>query len=202
MKHLKFIFLMLTLIVFGHLISAQPKKKKFDLHQKIYWFYLNVSIKTDNLHNRDRYMVRIPSRKPKYGTYLDYEKGLWRCLQKGYQILIGPFKEYEAAKQALAIYDLSRLSACLREQKLREMGDSIRLDGSEYFCYYMKFKITKRTKSIRLERIPARTSVDGISMDFFIDQFLEGVTMKMLAVGPFPTKDEAEDSKWLNRLEE
>jgi len=185
-----------------YLMSAQVQTGKFDLNEKVYWFYLNVSIKNDKILNRDVYVIRISSQKPKYDTYSVYEKDIWRCLKAGHQIVVGPFREFDAAKQAIKIYDLCKLQENERDTEVIKMEDSANVSNDEYFCYFMKFYISERTKSIKLKRIPARTSVVGITVTDFIDQFLEGVTQQMLTIGPFRNKEEAEDSKRINRLEE
>jgi hypothetical protein len=85
---------------------------------------------------------------------------------------------------------------------MKKLVDSSAVSDVGYYCYYLKFYITERTKILKLKRIPARTSVEGISLKDFLDQFLEGITMEMLAIGPFSTRPETEESKRLNRLEE
>ena len=202
MKHLKIIYFLVLYICYGNILSAQTNTYKFDPKEKVYWFYLNVSVKTDKIFNRDVYVIRLSNQKPKYDTYSVFEKEVWRCLQTGHQLVIGPFMEYEAARRAIRIYDLCRLQENQRETEVKNLEDSANATLTDYYCYFVKFYISERTKSFRLKRIPARTSEDGVSLDFFIAQFLEGVTMEMLAIGPFPTREEAEDSKRLNRLEE
>jgi hypothetical protein len=202
MKNLALVLLPVLFIIFSFRLFAQVQTDKFDPKEKVYWFYLSSEIKTDKALNRDVYIARTTAKKPKYNTFSAYEKDVWKCLEGGHQIVVGPFRDFGAAKQAIEIYDLAKLPEKARGIETKKLVDSSKVSDAGYYCYYLKFYITDRTKTIKLKRIPARTSVEGISLNDFLDQFFEGVTMEMLAIGPFSTRLEAEESKRLNRLEE
>jgi len=193
---------LLLLLIFNLsiIISAQEKVKEFDQNEYVYWFYLRAEKKIDKVFNRFVYSVRPLSKTPKYGTYAKYSEDTWRCLQGGQQLVIGPFKVLNDAKQSIAIYELAKLSPDILEREKTKLRDSSEM--AEGFCYFLKFEKSKRTNNFRLIRIPARTNVEPISIDGFLDQFLEGLTMEMLTIGPFSDRREAEISKRLNRLEE
>jgi hypothetical protein len=201
MKNVIYTIIALLLSTSGFKISAQVQTDKFDPSEYVYWFYLKAEKKLDKQMNRNVYIVRTLSKIPKYGAFSVYEKDTWRCLQGGQQLVIGPFRNYEVAKQAIAIYDLAKLSSEVREKEVKKLKDSSKIEDS-YYCYYLKFDIAQRTHKYDLKRIPARTSVEGITLSDFLDQYLEGITMEMLAIGPFFSRPEAEESKRLNRLEE
>ena len=174
---------------------------KFDPSEYVYWFYLKVEKKIDKEMNRYVYQVRTLSKTPKYGAFASYEKDVWRCLNGGQQLVIGPFRDYNVAKQSIAIYDLAKLSSSIRVKEIQRVKDSSQIEDS-YFCYYLKYDFAPRTHRIILKRVAARIEVEPITLSDFMDQFTEGITFEMLAMGPFFTKQEAEESKRLNRLEE
>jgi hypothetical protein len=199
MRKTIFIIIGLLFCLSGFETKAQ---NQFDPNDYVYWFYLRTEKKLDRNLNQNVYLVRTLSKTPKYGTFAAYEKDTWRCLLGGQQMVIGPFRQFKVAKQALAIYDMAKLPEEQRKIQIAKLSEEIGLEHDEYFCYYLKYDVSKRTKKFVLRRVPARTSIDGITLDGFIDQFLEGLTFEMLAIGPFFDRPEAEESKRLNRLEE
>ncbi len=184
----------------GQTISAQQiTTQKFDPSQYVYWFYIRAESKFDKETKRPIYVVRTLSKSPKSGTVANYEEELWRYLLGGQQLAIGPFLDYNDAKRAIAVYDLAKLPKEKMDEEVANFKDTTNA-ADEYYWYFLKFQITKRTHKYIFERIPARVASGGLNE--FLHVFLEGVTFQQLNIGPFSSQIEAEESKRLNRLEE
>jgi hypothetical protein len=202
MKKTGLVFLLVLFSLFYNSIFAQVQTDKFDPSEFVYWFYLRAEKKMDKQIHSIVYQVRTLSKTPKYGTFAAYEKDTWRCMQAGQQLVIGPFRDYNVAKQSIQIYDLAKLTESLRDKEIKRLKDSSEMMEGSYYCYYLKFDISQRTHRYVLKRIPARIEVEGITINEFLETFTEGLVHEMLAIGPFFSKPEAEESKRLNRLEE
>jgi hypothetical protein len=202
MKKLGLFFLIISISLSTKILAQEITTDKFNDDDNVYWFYLRADQKIDKILNRKVYDVRVLSRTPKYGTYAKYSEDTWRCLKGGQQLVIGPFRELNAAKQSITIYDLAKYTPDIRDKEIEKLKESKEIMESGCYCYFLKFYVSKRTHSYVLERIPARTSVEALSVNEFLDQFMEGLTMEMLTIGAFVSREEAEESKRLYRLEE
>ena len=178
--------------------SAQVTVDKFNDNQFVFWFYVRAEIKRSTETKRPIYVVRTLSMTPKSGSILKFEKELWRYLQGGQQLAIGPFTDYNDVKRALDMYDLARKTDEMMEEEIKNYYDSTA--ASEYYWYFLKYQIAPRKKSYELERTAARVAYGGIKE--FKQVLWEGLGFQQLAIGPFPTQQEAEESKRLYRIEE
>jgi hypothetical protein len=184
----------------GSELSAQGVfTQKFDPGQYVYWFFIRAESKFDKETKRPIYVVRTLSKMPKSGTISVYEKEVWKYLQGGQQLAVGPFLEFNDAKRAIAAYDLAKLPKEKMEEEVANFKDST-ITVDEFYWYFLKFKIAQRTHKYILERTAAAVATGGLNE--FLHVFLEGVTFEQLAMGPFSSQIEAEESKRLNRLEE
>jgi hypothetical protein len=203
MKNISLTFLIFLFSMLCNNISAQQVvSEKFSPSEYVYWFYLRAESKIDKELNSIVYRVRTLSKTPKYGTFNAYQKDTWRCLQGGQQLVIGPFRELNVAKQSILIYDLAKLSDALRTKEIERLKDSSEMMASTCYFYYLKFSVSQRTHRFILKRVPAAINEEGMTISDFMDGFLAGLTQEMLAIGPFFSKPEAEESKGQNRLEE
>ncbi len=169
-----------------------------DPNQYVFWITVNADIKINKETHKEAYVVRTARKKPKGGKHIAYEKFLYRSVLGGRQLPIGPFLEYDDAKRAAGMYNLARQTSETMEREIQNFKDSTA--ANEYYWFFLKFSINKRTGRFELERTAARVA-SGDLKDF--KQVLwEGIFFKQLAIGPFPTQIEAEESKRLYRLEE
>lgn len=193
----KSLFLYIILLLFFQDIKSQTNVVEYDVEQFVYWFHIRAGIKPQEVTSRPVYVVRLDNDKPKHGTVLDYEQDLWKQIKLGQNLLIGPFLDYYDALYAMQLYQSKnqRNNNLVNKDEIKNIPRK-----SEFFWYFLSFKITERKGSFSLKRIPA--AVASGEIDQFKKVFKEGLTWKRLAIGPFPTQTEAEESKRLNRLEE
>lgn len=172
--------------------------EKFDPDRFVFWFYVRAEIKLDRETKRPIYVIRTLSKTPKSGAIRKYEKDLWNYLGGGQQLSIGPFLEYQDAIRAIDMYDLARHTNETMEEAISTFQDSTA--ASEYFWFFLKYKISPRKGSYLLERTAARVAYGGIKE--FKQVLWEGLSFQQLAVGPFASQAEAEEAKRLYRIEE
>lgn len=200
MKKITFYILGMLYLLNNFEIAAQRVTKDgYDPNKYVYWFFIRAESKFDKETKRPVYVVRILSKTPKSGTLAVYEKEVWRYLQGGQQLAIGPFYDYNDARRAIAAYDLARLPKERMDEELGVFKDTY-MTSDDYYWYFLKFRVAQRTGKFIFERTAARVDFGDINQ--FLQVFLEGVTFEQLAIGPFATQIEAEESKRLNRLEE
>ncbi len=169
-----------------------------DPNQYVFWITVNADIKISKETHKEVYVVRTARKKPKGGKHIAYEKFLYHSVLGGRQLPIGPFLEYNDAQRAVGMYNLARKTSQSMEKEIQNFKDSTA--AGEYYWFFLKFSISKRTGKFELERTAARVA-SGNLKDF--KQVLwEGTFFKQLAIGPFPSQVEAEESKRLFRLEE
>ena len=183
-------------------LSAQggdPFVKKADPNAYVHWFYVRAEQKKDRITKEQVYVIRILSKTPKSGKMIDYEKDLYRCLQGGQQLTIGPFRDYQDALRSLSLYDLAKYTEESMTSELESFRDSSGI--SEYFFYTLKYRITERTHKYVLERQPARISEPGSLLEFRQALWV-GLSTLNLMIGPFTTQEEAEESKSMYRSQE
>lgn len=193
--------LLSTFLIIGLNNKCQSQIAETDLtspDQFVYWFQIRANIVPEITTKRPIYAARLTGEKPMHGTIKEYKKQLWTQLKIGRHLLIGPFLDYYQALCAMQMYKLQNQKG----QKFKI--DTSRLKGvdikDEYFWYMLKFDKKNRKGAFFLERMPARVASGGIKD--FKSTLSEGLTWQTLAIGPFPSLEEAEISKNLNRLEE
>jgi len=196
MKKNSAVLFLLVLIFMLPIQMLKSQSESIDTNQKVYWFHIKAYIKPDKVTKRSVYMIKLGEKEPKYGTIHDYEYDLWKQLQVGSNLLIGPFLDYQDAKSAMEPY---RQQNKIQDINKTESQNEI-LVTDEYYWYFLTFKITKRDHSYSLQRIPAAVA-SGELMEFK-EVLSEGLSWQKLAIGPFTSQVEAEESKRLNRLEE
>jgi len=179
-------------------IAQGVSVEKLDPDRFVFWFYIRAEIKLDKETKRPIYVIRTQSKTPKSGAVRKYEKDLWRNLGGGQQISIGPFLEYQDAVRAINMYDLARETNETMEEAIRTYRDSTA--ASEYYWFFLKYKISPRKGSYLLERTAARVAYGDLKQ--FKQVLWEGLSFQQLAIGPFASQQEAEESKRLYRIEE
>jgi len=90
----------------------------------VYWFYVKAEIKNSRKEHKPIYVVRRLGNSVKSGKIEKYEHDLWRYLNRGNQLAIGPFTKYNDAKRALGMYDLARKTDSIMEKEINEFNDS------------------------------------------------------------------------------
>ena len=176
-----------------------PFVKKSDPNLYVHWFYVKAEQKIDKEKKTPVYVIRVLSKTPKSGKIMEYQKDLYRCLEGGQQLTIGPFLDYKDATKALSMYDLGRYTDATMDAELKNFQDTT--GNSEYYYYTLKYSITQRPpKKYRLERTAA--AVASGSLKNFREALWEGLTTLNLFIGPFVTQVEAEDSKSMYRWHE
>lgn len=169
-----------------------------DKNQYVFWFYVKAEIKTNKVTKKPSYSVRILSKKPKSGNINKFDKDLWRNLNAGQNLVIGPFLEYADAERAIKMYNLGRHTDESMAKEIANFHDSTA--ASEYYWFFLKYTISKRKHKFIFERTAAR--VHSGSLKEFKETLWEGLTFKQLAIGPFAQPTEAEESKRRYRIEE
>lgn len=178
-------------------LKAQIIVEHFDKDQHVFWFYVKAEIKKDRELKRPVYIVRRFGKDVKSGTISKFGKEVWRNLNNGNQLTIGPFLELVDAERANKSYDLARKTD---EQMKKEIAGTVDTTNNEYFWYLLQFTITKRTHRYQIKRQPAAV-IPGTLIQFR-EMLWDVLKQKQLAIGPFTSQTEAEESKRLYRLED
>lgn len=135
----------------------------------LYWF--SIGIRMDS-KKRD---IEITSGASKImsGTKKTFEKAVWKGVAKK-QVVIGPFPCKQQAENATIYYKKSR-------EKVTGMpgGPSPR----ELYWFQVSFNELKRIGAYEYTNSPARVSSG--SYEQFKDALFEGISFKLLSVGPF-----------------
>ncbi len=188
------------LLVFVTLLLATEnfaQRIEIDKERYVFWFYVRAEIKQDKITRVPRYTVRILSKKPKSGTLQQFDKDLWRNLNGGQNLVIGPFLDYHAAVRAIKVYDLARPQ---KKGRVAPMYKDTISGNPTYYYFALKFKISKRKHRFEFQHMPAR--IDGGDLTRFQTFLRESLTQTIMAIGPFPSEPEAEESKFRYRIEE
>ena len=182
----RLIFILILLINYAYAQDVDYT----NLSRRVYWF--DISVRYEKVKGADftKLNVRRYGTTIKYGNVEQFDKHLWNNLSAGKGIAVGPFNTYEEAKYANRFYDL----------KKAEQDSVILNDNNTYYWYLVKVKKYKRMNSLDFERIPAR--VASGKADFFFQTLKNSLTFDKVAIGPFTSYEEAEESKRLFRLEE
>ena len=199
MKQVIICFFSILVCLLSLTVGAQEVNvAKMDKDQFVFWITANAQIKISTETKKEVYVIRTTRGKPYSGKVRTYEKILWKTLNHGRQIPIGPFFEFADAKRAVKMYELAGHSSLSMEEEISNFNDSTA--ANEYYWFFLKFSISPRKRIIVLERTAARVAFGDLK-DF--RQILwEGLSFKQLAIGPFASQFEAEEAKRLYRLEE
>ncbi|MBN1251886.1 MAG: hypothetical protein JXR51_12565 [Bacteroidales bacterium] len=193
------LILIFALILSSQTIFSQITKIKRDPNQHVYWFYVKAEIKQSKEHHKPVYIVRRLSKTLNSGPVSKYEFDLWRYLSSGHQLAVGPFIDYNDALRSLEMFDLARKTNEEMEKEIASYSDSI-AGNDDFYWYYLKFTVSKRTHSYLLQRGAARVATGDLK--YFKQTLWEGLVFEQLAIGPFPSQEQAEESKRLYRIEE
>lgn len=183
--------ILLTLIVLISTLvflqnSAAQVVEFNDPDRNVYWFDVNIRTTIDKTTYLEKYTVIRMGKRVYRGTMDDFEETLWSGMSAGSKIAIGPFSLYEDAYEAMLMYDLK---------------DTAEIENTtEKYWFLVNIAITDRLKSYEFERMAAAVA-SGQKSDFK-GILEESLTFKTLAIGPFTSIIDAEESKRLYRLEE
>lgn len=173
-------------------------RSKFDKDAYVFWFFIKAELKKDRVLKRPIYMVRRASKEIKSGTIRKYEKEVYKNINNGNQLAVGPFEQLEDATRANEMYNLARKTDEQMEKIIDETSDTL---GENFFWYTLQFKVSDRTRKYLIVRQPARIAQYRTLKEFRF--FLwSSLKSKQLAIGPFVSQMEAEESKRLYRLED
>jgi len=191
--------LLIAFFVFNVIIAkSQITSERIKDDRFVFWFYVKADIKTDKKLKVPIYAIRRINKDVKSGTVKKFKKEVWRNLERGQQIAIGPFLELVDAERANEMYDLARKTD---EQMDQDIEATIDTSGNEvYFWYLIQFEVSKRTKKFLIKRQPAATFPGSLKDFRFILWSVR--TVPQLTIGPFTAREEAEESKRLYRLED
>ncbi len=200
MKYLNLLLISVILSIAAQKVYAQDGIEVEGQNDKVYvfWFYIRAEVKTDRVTKKPSYVVRIMSKKPKSGNLEKFDKDLWRNLNSGQNLVIGPFLEYADAQRAIKMYDLARHTDASMARAIANYNDTT--DAGEYYWFFLKYRVTKRRHKFAFERTPARVASGNIPT--FKQVLWEGLKFQQLAIGPFVQPTEAEESKRRYRIEE
>ena len=200
MKKLIFFIFVLTSLSHNYLKAQMVDGIDLeDTKRYVFWFYIKAEIKMDRKLHMPVYSVRRVGKDIKGGTLKKYNKDVWRNINGGNQLCIGPFSKLEDAKRANQCYDLGRKTNKIMEQ---EIANTVDTTDNTYYWYTLEYEITKRTHRYVLSRIPAAVQ-EGSLKDFKeMLWMLLHQQDKKLVIGPFTDQTDAEISKLINRNEE
>ncbi len=178
-------------------LKSQITVKGLDDDRFVFWFYIKADIKRDKELKVPVYAVRRLSKDVKSGTVKKFKKEVWRNLNRGQQIAVGPFLELEDADRANSTYDLARKT---NDQMAKDIASTIDTTDNTYFWYLMQFTVSQRTRKFLIKRQPA--AIFPGSLVDFRNVLWDVRIIPQLAIGPFTSQEEAEESKRLYRLED
>jgi len=166
----------------------------------VHWFYIRAAIKIDGKNHIKKYDVRKLGNTIKSGKIEDYEDLLWRYINRGNQLAVGPFTVYEDAKRALKMYNLARKTdeQMQKEIELFKQNDSTANENCYFF--YLEFSITERTHRYEFKRIPNFANPRTVAE--FKEVLWEGLINEKLAIGPFPSNNDALAAMFIYKQEE
>jgi hypothetical protein len=143
-----------------------------DPSAKCYWFY--VSPKFDK--KSDIVKIRVLSKTPKSGSISVYEKDVWRNLQNGDQIVIGPFNSSKDAQNSILLYEIAFHQSDLT------------IYSFENELYWFKLKLARTPKTRRLIFFEPNYEVfKGNSNEFILD-LKNSIQENLLVIGPWIDK--------------
>lgn len=196
-----YLFTIIITLSFSNLAGAQTKVS-MDPNQFVFWFLIRAEVKKDRITKKPSYVIRTLSKTPKSGTIRQFDKDLWRNLNAGQNLVIGPFYEFSDATQAIRLYNQV---AKHKNQTAEGDGDEIpalpdSIGNKECYFFMLKFTKSKRKGNFELGRQPAR--VQPGNFDTFQYTLWSNLIIPQLLIGPFPSQEEAEESKRRYRIEE
>ncbi len=197
MKKLISSILIMLFIHSGIGLSAQINVTKFDKNLYVFWFFIKAEIKKDKELRRPVYKVRRASKDIKSGKIKKYENEVWKNVNNGNQLAIGPFLELEDAVRANEMYNIGRKT---NEQMEQEIAATVDTTDNTYFWYILQFSKSNRTNKYLIKRQSAAVA-EGTLEDFRYFMWTV-LSNQQLSIGPFTSHTEAEESKRLYRLED
>ena len=186
-KFYTFFLIFLGIIFLSKSLFAQLPIDYDDPRRTVFWFEIGLK-KISDPDLGDRYHLIRYGSTIKHGSLMQYDEKLWAGIANGTKISIGPFNYYEDAKMANKFYDIKKAPS------------DTTIKNSTYFWYLIKLEKKPRLKSWELQRMPA--SVINGDKNHFFNVLTESLAQKTLAIGPFPSHLDAEESKRIFRLEE
>lgn len=172
-------------------ISLQAQidnSKQNTVTKTYYWFYLKLGKAPSKSTGMDRIFIKTISSSVKSGSFNQFIKAHQDGLLTG-KITIGPFLEDYQVKHAQLLYKYA--------------GKNVRIPGTqskgadeeeEFSFFYLKPHIFNESQEIFLEPIPSRVTTG--TQNNFVDMLSEGLNFEQLAVGPSPTYELSEMSKF------
>ncbi len=162
-----------------------------DYTRTVYWFDIGIRFTKEKSTGLETMELVYFGKRIKYGNVEQFDKHLWHNLSIGKGIAIGPFNTYKEAVLANKLYNLKNL----------KKDTTVNLkDGKTYYWYLVKIRRYKRLHSLDFQRMAAR--IASGDLERFITNIKVALPNFELAIGPFTSQPEAEESKRLYRLEE
>ena len=183
------LFLFISILAFGKLAAQDIDVVKSDKDRVVYWFYINVILHEDGKTGYVSYIVRNLGSRIYHAKINDYDRILWKNLGTGKKFAVGPFYDYEEARQAVMFYGKVK-----DEFKL----DSTYNDTRNIHWFMLRVERRARSKSYVLKRIPG--AIGQGTYERFYDSYKAGLVSKTLPIGPFWNMEEAEEAKRTYRL--
>lgn len=183
------------------LFSQGERELEYKPGTFVHWFYVKAFITIDKEEtHKEVYSVRRLGDAIISGKIEKYQEKLWLYLSRGSQLAIGPFAEYEDAKRALTMYNLSGKTRAQMQKEIDKFAAADSMANETCFFYPIVFYKTKRTKRYVFDHDAARVSERTYKE--FKDFLWDSLFAKKLTIGPFASRHEAEKSKNYYRLEE
>jgi hypothetical protein len=133
-----------------------------------YWYYVKPIINEKSNTNK----IRVLSKTPKSGSTSVYEKDVWRNMQGGQQIVIGPFNTKNDAQNSILYYEIAALQS-----------DSL-IHSSNKELYWYKFEYSRTKKLHRFDLRSDYKLSKGNSSEF-IQELKNSIKNSTLLQGPF-----------------
>lgn len=194
------LLIMILFIAQTYYSKAQGNVEGLDASKKyVFWFYIKAEIKMDRELHIPIYTVRRVGKEIKGGTLKKYNRDVWRNINGGNQLCVGPFSDLEDAKRANKCYNLGRKTDATMQKEIENTVDTT---DNTYYWYPLEFEITKRTHRYVLSRIPAAAPSGDLKTFKEMLWLLLHQQDKKLLIGPFTSEEDAKISMLINRNEE
>ncbi len=182
------LFVFASILIFGKL-AAQSDDGESGKNRTVYWFYINIRVHEDPRTGYISQRVRSLGSRIYHDKLVEYDRILWKHLSTGKRFAVGPFYEYEEARQAVKFYGY----------KKEEMELDTTYDESRNLHWFMlKVERRQRSQSYLLKRIPG--AIGEGTYERFFDNYKAGLVNRILPIGPFWSSEEAEEAKRRYRL--
>jgi hypothetical protein len=141
-----------------------------------YWYYVKPIFNEKSNTNK----IRVLSKTPKSGSTSVYEKDVWRNMQGGQQIVIGPFNTINDAQNSILYYEIAALQS-----------DSL-IHSSNKELYWYKFTYNRTKKPYRFDLRSDYKLSKGNSSEF-IQELKNSIQKNILLIGPWSDNKFFED---------